>query len=134
MPNDQKPVSPPSAPASGDAAKPGVFSATIDVLGKTVSAVCDPVTKVCYPPLQAHWQRKYREPWPEKYARRMLILDFTLLTIIASLFVAGVFWNFLLPKPQAPGTVGVQAVAPGELVSGGDADFVVAYHNDSHAA
>ena len=120
----------PQEPAN-PAAKPSVFSASIDVLGTAVRAVCDPVAKVCFPPLQRHWEKKYAQPWPEKYAHRMLILDFTLLTLIAFLLVAGALWQFVLPHPGGSGAVTLEITGPGEVHSGAVADFAVSYTNGS---
>ncbi|MEY4723664.1 MAG: hypothetical protein RLZZ324_1177 [Candidatus Parcubacteria bacterium] len=115
------------------AARPpsGIIAMAMAGFERVADVLFDPIVDFLIPPLRAHWEKKYRTPWPEKYAHRMLILDFTLGTIIAMLIVAGIFFNFVLPKPRVSGSIGVQAVAPGEMVSGADTEYDIAYHNDS---
>ena len=111
--------------------KPGMFVASMRVLGKPVKAICDPIAKVCYPPLEAHWQEKYRSRWPTRFARRMLIIDFSLLTIACTLFVASFIWYFLLPASPSFGAVGIDTLAPRSITSGAATQIMVSYRNDS---
>lgn len=108
-----------------------LFSTSLRILGTTIKMVCDPITQVCYPVLEEHWHEHYRKPWPVKYARRMLILDITLLTVIATLVVTAMIYTFVTPPSVLPALVNIDVVAPGELVSGMTTEYDVAYRNDS---
>ena len=108
-----------------------LFSASLRVLGKPIKMVCDPIAQVCYPILEEHWKERYRKPWPVKYARRMLILDITLLTIIATLIVTAMIYAFVKPFRALPALVNIDVVAPRAIVSGELTEYDVTYRNDS---
>lgn len=111
--------------------KDGMVSTTLRVLGKPVRMVCDPVVAVCYPALEKHWQDRYRKYWPDKFARRMLILDFTLLTIVASLIVMAAATYYILPLFPSISNVQVHVLSPSAIVGGQATSFAVSYVNDS---
>jgi hypothetical protein len=113
------------------AATPGKKRGAFHLITRPIKAVCDPITQTCYPILESHWQERYRKPWPLKYARRMFILDFFLLTTIATLVVTLMVFGLLLPVLPTTSVVNIETVAPQEFVSGETTTFAVAYSNDS---
>ncbi len=108
-----------------------LFATSLRILGTPIKMVCDPIAQVCYPILEEHWREHYRKPWPVKYARRMLILDVTLLTIIATLFVTIMIYAFVTPLFTPPALLNIETIAPSELVSGKSTEFAIMYRNDS---
>lgn len=118
----------PQTPAKKDES---LFSATVRVLGTPIKMVCDPIAQVCYPILEEHWLERYRKPWPDRFARRMLILDVALLTTIATLIVTTMIFFLLAPLFPLPALVNVEVLSPKTLVSGEPTEYDVAYRNDS---
>lgn len=112
---------------SKETPKKGAFH----LITEPIKAVCDPITKTCYPVLEAHWQERYRKPWPVKYARRMFILDFFLLTTVATLVVTLMVFGLLLPVLPTVSVVNIATTSPQEIVSGETTTFAIAYSNDS---
>jgi hypothetical protein len=125
-------------PPKNEAKAPGrarkMVTTTIDVLGVPVKAVCDPVIRVCYPALEKHWQDRYRKYWPDRFARRMLILDFALLTLVASLIVFAAATWLLLPFFPGVSNVRLEVFGPEKLTSGRTETYTVSYVNDSPEA
>lgn len=113
------------------AATPGKKRGAFHLITRPIKAVCDPITQTCYPILESHWQERYRKPWPVKYARRMFILDFFLLTTVATLVVTLMVFGLLLPVLPAVSVVNIATVAPQEIVSGATTTYSIAYSNDS---
>ncbi len=113
------------------AATPGKKKGAFHLITAPIKAVCDPITQTCYPVLEAHWQERYRKPWPTKYARRMFILDFFLLTTVATLVVTLMVYGLLLPVLPTVSVVNIATVAPQEIVSGETTTFAISYSNDS---
>jgi hypothetical protein len=107
-----------------------IFIGTLNVFTGAAQTVIDPIKKVCYEPFQTHWQERYVKKYP-KHAGKFLILDLTLLTIFGALLVGGIFAYFVMPIfPQAQ-TVGLQVLAPEQVVSGLPTNFVVSYRNET---
>lgn len=106
-------------------------SGTVRVLGVPVRTVCDPVARACYPAIERHWQERYRKYWPTRFARRMLILDFALLTLVAGLIVAAGFTYYILPLFPIVSNVRVDVLEPAVIKSGEASDFIISYSNDS---
>jgi hypothetical protein len=108
-----------------------IFIGTLNVFAGPLRSIMDPVKKVCYLPLQQHWEEKYEKRYPTGGAHRMLILDMTLLTIIGGLIVFGIFAYFILPVFPQPQLVSMQVLSPKTIVSGSPVDFIVAYRNET---
>jgi len=114
--------------------KPGnIFIGTLNIFAGPMRSIMDPVKKVCYLPLQQHWEEKYEKRYPKGGAHRMLILDMTLLTIIGGLVVFGMFVYFILPVFPQPQVVNIQVLSPKTIISGAPVDFIVAYRNETGA-
>lgn len=105
--------------------------ATVKFLGVPVRAVCDPVAQVCYPALERHWQERYRKYWPTKFARRMLILDFALLTLVSFLIVVAGITYYILPLFPGVANAHVDVLTPAAITSGARQTYTVSYVNDS---
>ncbi len=113
------------------AGKPqNIFIGTLNVIAQPLRNVYDPIKKVCYEPLAAHYEERYKQKFP-KHHSKIFVLDVALLAIIGALAVFWFFANTLLPLfPVAP-LVSISVLAPKSLTSGESADFVIAYDNNS---
>ncbi len=117
-----------------DAPKPprppaNVFINTLNVFAGPMSRIYDPIRKVCYEPLQTHWEERYKKR--SKHPHTMLILDMALLALVGTLVVGGIFAYFVLPAFPQPQVVNLQTLSPAKLVSGGHTEFVIAYRNET---
>lgn len=117
--------------AQGEQARTqNIFIGTLNVIAQPLKNVYDPIKKVCYEPLAAHYEGKYRSKFP-KHHSKIFVLDMALLAVIGALAVFWFFANTLLPLfPVAP-LVRLAVLAPKTIVSGETADYVISYDNDS---
>lgn len=89
-----------------------------------------PIAKVCYEPLAAHYEERYRKKFP-KHHSKVLILDLVLLFVAGGLTVFWIFANAILPLIPLPALVSIEMLAPKDVVSGAPTDYVISYVNDS---
>ncbi len=115
----------PAAPKAGN-----VFIGTLNIFTQPLKTVMDPVKKVCYEPLQLHWEEKYRKKYP-KGAHWVLLLDLFLLSVVGALVVGGIFAYFVMPAFPQPRSINLQVLSPKTVISGAPVTFTIAYSNET---
>jgi len=117
---------PPTVPAKTG----NIFIGTLNVFTGQMGKFVDPVKKVCYEPLQTHWEEKYKKKYPDR-AHWVLALDLTLLTVIGALVVGAIFAYFVMPAFPQPQVVTLQTLAPQTIISGAPTELIIAYQNET---
>jgi len=110
--------------------KPNIFIGTLNIMAGPMRAMLDPVKKVCYPRLEAHWEHKYKRRFPA-HAGKLLIFDLVLLILASTLAVALVLAYTVLPEIFFSQPVSVTIQQPNTLVSGAETQLVISYVSGS---
>lgn len=107
-----------------------VFVNTLNVIMQPLGRFIDPVAKVCYEPIAAHFERKYKEPHGER-ASFVLLIDMFLLALVGGLAVFALFGKFIFPLFPIPPVVTLTLDGPEAVVSGAPVEFSISYKNTS---
>jgi len=118
------------AVAAAPAKNGNIFIGTLNVFAQPMKTIMDPVKKVCYEPLQLHWEEKYRKKYP-RTAHWILALDLFLLFVVGALIVGGIFAYFVMPAFPQPQSVSLTVLSPKTIKSGAPITFTVAYSNET---
>ncbi|KPJ84803.1 hypothetical protein AMJ57_05385, partial [Parcubacteria bacterium SG8_24] len=114
---------------AGQGDRPNILINTLNVFTRPLQGLIDPVKRVCYPPLEAYWERKYRRF--SRHSRKMLILDLLLVTALSALVVLWIFAEAIFPAPGRPEIVSLTASWPERVESGAPLDLTLSWKNDS---
>lgn len=109
--------------------KPNVIINSLNVFAGPVRSFMDPVKKVCYPRLEAHWETKYKKRSP-KHAGKLLAFDLALLFMASALAVLLVLVHTSLPPIISPGLVTASLPEPQTLPIGESSELVIEYQNN----
>ena len=113
-----------------DQKRPNIFIGTLNIVMSPMRAVIDPVKKICYPRLEAHWEEKYKRRFP-KHAGKLLIFDLILLFLASTLAVSLVLVYTVLPDIYFADPVSVSLEQPISLVSGQQTELIFNYASGS---
>ncbi|MFH1046895.1 MAG: hypothetical protein V1738_01210 [Patescibacteria group bacterium] len=97
--------------------RPNIFIGTVNIVMGPMKSFIDPVKKVCYPQLEAHWENKYRSRFP-KHAGKLLVFDLALLFLASTLAVSLVLVHTVLPPVRVAESVAVAIDQPVAMNSG----------------
>ncbi|MBN1584811.1 hypothetical protein JW899_00375 [Candidatus Uhrbacteria bacterium] len=109
--------------------KGNVFINTLNLFAGPVRGLVDPIHRICYEPIRTHYDRKYRQRFPEHHGK-VLILDIVLMFMLGGLAVTAIFLKFLLPVFSPPAIVTLNAQFRTEPISGKATELVVSYRNE----
>ncbi|MFA6603577.1 MAG: hypothetical protein WCT10_01890 [Patescibacteria group bacterium] len=107
-----------------------IFIGTLNVITGPMKQLTDPVKKICYEPLQLHWEERYKKKYAH-HASKMLILDLVLLFTVGALAVGGIFAYFVLPVLPTAKLVELNVLAPKRIVSGEISNLIISYRNET---
>lgn len=110
--------------------KPNPLSNAANLVTSPLRSLTDPVKKVCYPRLEAHWEEKYKRRFP-RHALKLLIFDFILLVLASALAVALVLVHTALPEILFPRAVSLTIREPAALESGTATELLIEFTNGS---
>jgi len=115
---------------SAATSKPNIFIGTLNVIAGPIRTLIDPVKKVCYPPLEEHWDTRYKNRFP-KHARKLLIFDLVLWVLASALAVALVLVHTVLPPVTRISPVSVELSEPQTLTAGQPTELTIRYVSGS---
>jgi hypothetical protein len=116
-----------------DSRRPNIFIGTLNIIAGPMRAFTDPVKKICYPRLEAHWEEKYKQRFP-KHAKKLLIFDLVLLFLVSALAVALILVHTALPDIYFAELISISLQQPTTITSGSETDLVFSYVSGSKLA
>ncbi len=115
---------------TSDYSKPNIFIGTLNIVAGPMRSLMNPVKKVCYPHLEAHWEEKYNSRFP-KHASKLLLFDLVLLFLASALAVALVLVHTVLSPIVMSESISVEISEPATLVSGAPTKLIITYSSGS---
>jgi hypothetical protein len=111
--------------------KPGIVIGTLNVFTSSARELLDPIHKVCYPRLEAHYEERYKKPF-DIHASKWLMLDLALLVVVGMLVASLIIVYKMVPASAPQSAVSISLLRPQTAISGQETELWISYANSNN--